>query len=118
VKIIYETLATVSVPRAGPGHPRTKPRRIIADKAYDCDSFRLAMFVRGIEVIAPHRRNRTRRQLQDGRPPRRYRHRWKVERTFAWLQNYRRLVVRWDRTAKMFQAFLHVACLMITLRCL
>ena len=46
VKVIRETLATVSVPRGGPGHPRTKPRRIIADKAYDCDSFRFAMFVR------------------------------------------------------------------------
>jgi len=118
VKVIHETLAILRVPRVGPGHPRTKPRRIIADKAYDCDAFRLAMLARGIEVIAPHRRNRTRRRLQDGRPLRRYRHRWKVERTFAWLQSYRRLVVRWDRSAKMFLAFIHVACLMITLRAL
>ena len=118
MKVIRETLATIRVPRAGPGHPRTKPCRIIADKAYDCDAFRIGMLMRGIEVIAPHRKNRKRRALQDGRSLRRYRHRWKVERTFAWLQNYRRLVVRWDRSAKMFQAFLHVACLMITLRCL
>lgn len=116
MRAIYATLQTISVPRKGPGHPRTKPRRLIADKAYDCDAFRFAMRVRGIEVIAPHRRNRVRRKLQDGRPLRRYRHRWKVERTFAWLQNFRRLVVRWDRSAKSFLAFLHVACLIITLR--
>jgi transposase len=116
VRAIRETLQTIRVPRNGPGHPRTKPRRIIADKAYDCDAFRFAMLMRGIEVIAPHRRNRVRRKLQDGRALRRYRHRWKVERTFAWLQNFRRLVVRWDRSAKSFLAFLHVACLIITLR--
>jgi hypothetical protein len=45
----------------------------------------------GVVMIAPHRRNRTNR-AQDGRFLRRYRHRWKIERLFAWLQNYRRLV--------------------------
>ena len=52
---------------------------------------------RKIELICPHRRNRKKPKLQDGRKLRRYRRRWKVERTFAWLDNFRRLVVRWDR---------------------
>jgi transposase len=39
-----------------------------------------------------------------------------VERTFAWLGNFRRLVVRWERKINMYQAFFHVACLLITLR--
>lgn len=39
-----------------------------------------------------------------------------MERTFAWLGNYRCLVVRWDRRITIYNAFFHVACLMITLR--
>jgi hypothetical protein len=39
----------------------------------------------GIELIAPHRRNRKKPKTQDGRPLRRYKRRWKIERLFAWL---------------------------------
>ena len=46
---------------------------------------------------------------------RRYRRRWKVERTFAWLGNFRRLVVRWERHLTMYLAFFHLACVLITL---
>ena len=42
--------------------------------------------------------------------------RWRVERTFAWLGNFRRLVVRYERTLRMYRAFFHVACLLVTLR--
>jgi hypothetical protein len=38
------------------------------------------------------------------------------ERTFSWFGNYRRLVVRWDRSITIYRAFFHVACMMITLR--
>jgi transposase len=47
---------------------------------------------------------------------RRFYKRWKVERTFAWLGNYRRLVVRYDRTLSMYYTFFHIACALITLR--
>jgi transposase len=43
--------------------------------------------------------------MQDGRTLRRYRKRWKVERTFAWLQNFRRLWVRQDRLISVCQGF-------------
>jgi transposase len=46
----------------------------------------------------------------------RYRRRWKVERIFSWFNNYRRLVVRWDRSLIIYSGFFHGACLMITLR--
>jgi transposase len=49
---------------------------------------------------------------------RRYRKRWKVERTFAWLGNFRRLVVRYDRRLDMYRGFFHLACALITLRCI
>jgi hypothetical protein len=66
------------------------------------------------KLIAPHRRNRTRR-TQDGRPLRRYRRRWKMERLFAWLQNYRRIVVRYERYPENFLGMLHLACWLILL---
>jgi transposase len=46
---------------------------------------------------------------------RRYKRRWKVARTFAWLGNFRRLVVRYERKHWIFRAFIHVACVLITL---
>jgi transposase len=67
-------------------------------------------------LIAPHRRNRKKPRTQDGLKLRRYRRRWKVERTFAWLTNFRRLVVRWESHLTMYLAFFHLACLLITLR--
>jgi transposase len=54
--------------------------------------------------------------MQDGRALRRYRKRWKVERTFAWLQNFRRLLVRQDRFISVYQGFFHLACALICLR--
>lgn len=92
------------------------PDRLIGDKAYDSDALdrRLAE-ERGIELIAPNRSNR-RVMTQDRRPLRRYRRRWKVERLFAWLQNYRRLVNRWEYHADNFLGFLHLGCICILLR--
>jgi transposase len=69
------------------------PERMIGDKAYDSD--RLNERLRqeqGIELIAHNRRKR--RRTQDQRPLRRYLRRWKIERMFAWLNNYRRLTSR------------------------
>jgi len=116
VTLAEATLAAIAVPRQGRGRPRTRPERVIADRAYDSDPLRKRLKKRGIELICPHRKNRTKPQTQDRRKRRRYRRRWKVERTFAWLGNFRRLLVRQDRSLTIYQAFLHVACLLITLR--
>ena len=70
---------------------------------------------RGVELIAPHQARR-RYKTQDGRPLRRYKRRWKVERLFAWLHNFRRLVNRWERYAENFLGFLHLGCIRILLR--
>jgi transposase len=116
VKLVEPTLETIAVPRAGRGRPRKRPERLIYDRACDADPLRKRLARRGIDLICPHRKNRKRPPLQDGRKLRRYRRRWKVERTFSWLGNFRRLVVRWERDIKMYRAFFHVACLLITLR--
>lgn len=91
------------------------PSRLIGDAAYDSDGLDHMLAGCGIELIAPNRRNRL-NMSQDGRPLRRYKRRWKVERLFAWLQNSRRLVTRYERRAANFAGFLHLACAMILLR--
>lgn len=117
VRLAEETLATIRVGRRHRGgRPRQKPARVIADKGYDSDALRQRLRRRGIALIAPHRSNRHRTAPQDGRVLRRYKKRWIVERSIAWLGNFRRLVVRYDRSLTIYQAFLHIACLFIVLR--
>ena len=115
VKLAEETLEAVSVPRPGRGRPKKRPKRLIADRGYDSDPLRKQLKRLKIDPIVPHRRNRKKPKTQDGRKLRRYRKRWKVERTFAWLGNFRRLVVRYERHIQVYQAFFHLACLVITL---
>jgi transposase len=95
---------------------RQRPLRVVADRAYDSDRLRGRLLQRGILLISPHRRNRKQPAFNDGRWLRRYRKRWKIERTFAWLGNFRRLLVRYDHHLLMYEAFFHIACLIITLR--
>jgi transposase len=92
----------------------TDPEKLIGDKAYDSDPLDQKLAERGIEMIAPNRKNRN--KTQDGRPLRRYRRRWKVERLFAWLQNFRRLVVRYEYHGDNFEAFVLLGCVVILLR--
>src|SRR6266540_1915830 len=93
------------------------PERLIGDKAYDSDTLDARLFAeRGIELIAPHRTNRRRPPTQDGRPLRRYRRRWKMERLHAWLQNYRRVLVRWEYHLENFRGFVQLACALILMR--
>jgi len=95
-----------------------KPERLIGDKAYDSDPLdaRLAADS-GIELIAPHRLGwRKRPRTQDGRVLRRYKRRWKVERLFAWLQNFRRILVRYEYHADNFLGFVQLGCIVILLR--
>ena len=89
---------------------------LVYDKAGDSDRLRDAMAARGIEFICPHRANRKKTRRQDGRRLRRYARRWKIERTISWFGDFRRLVVRYEHEIVMYTGFVHVACLMITLR--
>jgi transposase len=115
VTLAESTLARISVPQKR-GRPRQRPLRVVADRAYDSDPLRWRLRQRGLLLIAPHRKGRRKPSLNDGRTLRRYRKRWKIERTFAWLGNFRRLLVRYDHQIKMYEAFFHLACLIITLR--
>ena len=90
--------------------------RLIGDRGYDSDPLdRLLWRQYGIEMIAPNRSNR-RTRTQDGRPLRRSRRRWKIERLFAWFHNSRRIVTRWERDPDNFLGMIHLASAVILLR--
>src|ERR1700744_7929 len=92
------------------------PERLIGDKAYDSDKLDDQLMQEyGTDLIAPNKINR-KTPTQDGGPLRRYRKRWKIERLFAWLFNFRRLVVRYEYHAENFQGFVHLAAAVILLR--
>lgn len=92
------------------------PARLIGDRAYDSDPWDRELKNKyDIALIAPHRTDR-KHKTQDGRPLRRYKKRWRVERLFAWLQWFRRLVTRYEYHIENFLGMLHVACLMLLLR--
>jgi transposase len=92
------------------------PDRLIGDRAYDSDGMDAQLAVQGIELIAPHRSNRSKPTTQDGRALRRYHRRWKIERLFAWLQNFRRIVVRYEYHVENFLGFVQLGCMLIMLR--
>ena len=107
------TLATSSVPQRR-GRPRTRPRELVADRGYDSQGLRQQLRRRGskptISII-----ERRRRRPKRGRPicpgPN-CRHRWKVARCFAWMDNCRRLVVRYERYVEHYRAFCLLAVIL------
>ena len=108
VTLVGETLASSFVGE--------QPERLIGDRAYDSDPLDAALGAQGVEMIAPHRKGRKKRRTQDGRKLRRYKRRWKVERLFAWLGNFRRLVVRYEWRVENYLGFVRLGCVMILLR--
>ncbi len=92
------------------------PARLVGDRAYDSDPLdRKLKEEYDIELIAPHRDGR-KQKTQDGRPLRRYKRRWRVERLFAWLQWFRRLVVRYEYHIENFLGMVRLGCMKIMLR--
>ena len=87
---------------------------VIADKGHDSDPLRDDLEAEGLVPVIPHRKNRVRPSRNDGRRLRRYRRRWKIERTNAWLHCYRGLAVRWSHYLFMYVglvylSFIHMA---------
>jgi transposase len=90
---------------------RRRPTRLIYDGAADSDPLRKRLKKCRIDLISPHRKRRVKKPTQDGRKLRRYKRRWKVERTISWLKNFRRLVVRYEFYHHLFLGFVNLACL-------
>jgi transposase len=90
------------------GRPRRRPDRVSADRAYDFPVHRRALQARGIKPEI------ARRKTTHGSGLGRYR--WVVERTFAWLHQFKRLLVRYDRRAEIHEAFLALGCCLVCFR--
>ena len=95
---------------------RCLPRHLLYDCAADSDPLRERLRRRGIHLVCPHRVNRVKPRTQDRRRFRRYRRRWRIERSISWLQNFRRLVTRYEYHAQLFLGFVQLACLLIVMR--
>lgn len=91
------------------------PHRLIADKAYDSDALGEDLAEECIQFIAPNRNNR-KVNTHDGRPLRRCKRRWKVERLYAWRQNFRRILTRHYRNVLNYLQLVLLVCIDILLR--
>lgn len=101
-------LDSVPAVRGRAGRPRKRPERLTADRGYDHDSYRRQLRRRGITPEIARR--------QTGHGSGLGRARWVVERTFAWLHNLKRLLVRYDRRAEIHEAFLALGCCLVCFR--
>ncbi len=96
---------------------KTDPKSVFSDQQWMLiDPLRVRLTQQGTELICPHRKNLKKPPTQDGRKLRRYKRRWKVERLNAWLQTFRRLIVRHEVQPALFQGLVHAACMVIVLR--
>jgi transposase len=108
-RLVEATLESKFAPRL--------PQKLLGDLAYDSDPLDQKLKEKyGIDLVAPHKENRRKAVTQDGRVLRRFCRRWKVERFFAWLHNFRRLVTRWEYKESNFLGLLQLACILILLR--
>jgi transposase len=117
-------LEQISVPRPGVGRPRTRPDRVLADKAYTSHSNRRYLRRRGIRHTIPERldqqRHRQNRGSQDGRPTgfdrEHYKKRNTVERAINRLKGFRAVATRYEKRAYIYLGTVALAALMIWLR--
>ena len=116
VRLLDKVMADIRVPKKGPGRPRTNPTRVIGDKGYDSKLARNCMRQKGVNLLVPYRKNNKNVNRQDDRLWDRYRRRYIVERTFAWMGTFRRLIIRYENHISMFVAFLQLAFAFITMR--
>jgi transposase len=117
-------LDSVQVHDGGPGRPRSRPERVLADKAYTSKANRDYLTGRGIEVTIPERddqkNNRARRGSAGGRPrafdAAAYKGRNVVERCFNKLKNWRGIATRYDKTARSYFGGVTLAAALIWIK--
>src|SRR5476649_647199 len=87
------------------GRPLQKPQVVYADRGYDSEAHRRRLCERGIKPVLAKRRTEHGSGLG--------KYRWVVERTHAWLHNFRRLRIRFERRADIHEAFLKLGCSLV-----
>jgi transposase len=119
VTLAEQTLDTIGVPRSR-GHPKRRPQKLVADRGYDSSAFRAALRRRKIEMCIPPKRRPATWRPRRGRPvvarTEDYRQRYKVERSVAWLGNFRHLLIRWEPLFRVYRSFFTLAVPLVRLR--
>ena len=111
MKLARATLDSLPVQRPAPTPER--PQGLCLDKGYDFDEvrktlheFRFTAHIRGRGEEAQAIKNEAGFKAR----------RWVVERTHSWMNRFRRILVRWDKSPRNYIAFLHFSCALIALR--
>ena len=117
-------MAQLRIARRGPGRPRTRPGRVLGDKAYSSTAIRASLRRRGIKATIPEPadqvRHRRQRGRSGGRPPAfdpaAYKQRNVVERAFSQLRQHRAVATRYDKRDFVWRGTIDVASIRIWLR--
>ncbi|SHF41189.1 transposase, IS4 family [Seinonella peptonophila] len=114
IRLAEKTIHSIRVPQRR-GGTRTRFKELVADRAYHSELFRRFLRKRGMKPVIPLKKNAQKRRgrllvLGDG-----YKERWEIERCFAWLDNCRRLVVRYERYIQHYKAFSLIALILLCL---
>jgi len=104
-------LDTIVVERPDPAKER--PHHLCADKGYDSGYARNAMTDRG---YTPHVRSRGEERQDKAATPSRCARRWVVEASHSWMNRFRKILVRFEKTDLSYLALVHLACSFIAWR--
>jgi transposase len=119
VRLAQQTLDTINVARPR-GRPKCRPVKLVADRGYDSSAFRRLLRRRGIGMCIPTKRRPLTWRAKRGRPDiarkEEYRLRYTVERSFAWLGNYRRLLIRWEYLFTVYRSFFAFAAMVLGIK--
>lgn len=89
---------------------------VVADRGYDSDALRDEVEDEGYTPVIPHRKNRVKPSRNDGRRLRRFKRRWKIERTNAWLHCYRGVAVRWSYYPYLYDGLVYISFIHMALQ--
>lgn len=119
--VAEQVLAQLRVPRLGAGRPKTRLRGVAMDKAFDSIELRRSLRRRGMRASAPERVWQSRKRRKRGRPPTLHaasERRYQVERVHGWFDNWRALVVRYERKVANYWGLCVFAAILISLHVL
>jgi transposase len=119
VRLAEQPLDTIRVARPR-GRPKQRPEKLVADRGYDSSLFRRVLRGHGIRMCIPPKRRPKNWKAKRGRPvvarKHEYRLRFKVERSLAWLGNFRRLLIRWERLFSVYRSGFAFAVMLLCVR--
>jgi len=111
MKLVQATLESIVVARPEP--TPASSQGMCLDKGYDYEEVRLLLTEFGFTAHIRPRDEEARDLARDANQRAR---RWVVERTHSWMNRFRRILVRWEKKAENYLAFLHFACALISFR--